>query len=75
MLLLPRAAAAGLNGEKDTQVPISDLYQLFHSGGSPKEAWVNPDGGHMGRSAAWPDGKIFEKVVAPWIGRQLGLAE
>jgi hypothetical protein len=29
----------------------------------------------MGRSAEWPDGKIFAKIVAPWIVRQLGLGE
>jgi len=25
----------------------------------------------MGRSAEWPDRKIFEAVVSPWIERQL----
>jgi len=60
--------------DKDTQVPIADLDLMLHAG-SPKEAWVNPGGGHMGRSSEWPDGKIFEKIVAPWIARQVGLAE
>ena len=63
-----------VNGDNDTQVPIADLDMLLHAG-SPKEAWVNPGGGHMGRSAEWPDGKIFEKVVAPWIARQMGVGE
>jgi len=53
---------------------IADLDLMLHSG-SPREAWVNPGGGHMGRSSEWPDGKIFEKIVAPWIARQVGLAE
>lgn len=70
----PSAPMLLVNGNKDSQVPIADLDLMLHSG-SPKEAWVNPDGGHMGRSAAWPDGKIFEKIVAPWIARQLGLGE
>lgn len=70
----PSAPMLLVNGNKDSQVPIADLDLMLHAG-SPKEAWVNPDGGHMGRSAAWPDGKIFEKVVAPWIARQLGLGE
>lgn len=61
-----------VNGDKDSQVPIADLDILLHSG-SPKEAWVNPDGGHMGRSSQWPDGKIFEEVVAPWIARQMAV--
>jgi esterase FrsA len=70
----PSAPMLLVNGNKDSQVPIADLDLMLHSG-SAKEAWVNPDGGHMGRSAAWPDGKIFEKIVAPWIARQLGLGE
>ena len=70
----PSAPMLLVNGDKDSQVPIADLDLMLHSG-TPKDAWVNPSGGHMGRSADWPDGKIFEKVVAPWIGRQLGLAE
>ena len=63
-----------VNGDNDAQVPIADLDLMLHAG-SPKEAWVNPGGGHMGRSSEWPDGKIFEKIVAPWIARQVGLAE
>jgi pimeloyl-ACP methyl ester carboxylesterase len=60
-----------VNGVKDTQVPIADLDLLLHTG-SAKEAWVNPMGGHMGRSAEWPDGKIFEQVVLPWVLKRLG---
>jgi esterase FrsA len=71
--LIDRPAAPMLlvNGDRDSQVPIADLDLLLHAG-SPKEAWVNPGGGHMGRSADWPDGKIFREVVTPWIARQLG---
>jgi esterase FrsA len=60
-----------LNGEKDTQVPISDLYLLMQSGGSPKWSWVNPDGGHTGRSQEWPNSKIAEEIVTPWIKARL----
>jgi dipeptidyl aminopeptidase/acylaminoacyl peptidase len=63
-----------VNGDHDSQVPIADLDLLLHAG-SPKKAWVNPDGGHMGRSTAWPDTRIFREVVAPWIARQLGSGE
>jgi len=59
------------NGAKDTQVPIGDLYLLLQSGGSAKSAWVNPDGGHTGRSEEWTNGKIFDEVVLPWIKLQL----
>lgn len=54
-------------GEHDTQVPISDIELLLHSG-SPKYSWINPNGGHMGREAkGWVDPVIFEKVTVPWI--------
>ncbi len=74
LLERPSAPMLLVNGDHDTQVPIADLDLMLHAG-SAKEAWVNPGGGHTGRSADWPDGKIFEKIVAPWIGRQLGLGE
>ncbi len=70
----PSAPMLLVNGDHDTQVPIADLDLLLHSG-SPKEAWVNPDGGHMGRSAQWPDSRIFEEIVVPWIVRRLGDGE
>jgi esterase FrsA len=69
----PSAPTLLVNGERDTQVPIADLDLLLHHG-SPKEAWVNPAGGHVGRSAEWTDQRIYEQVVAPWLLRQLGIA-
>ena len=60
-----------VNGDHDSQMPIADLDLLLHAG-SPQEAWVNPGGGHMGRSADWPDVKIFREVVAPWIPGRSG---
>jgi esterase FrsA len=70
--VLGRASAPMLNvnGERDTQVPIDDLYILMKSG-SPKEAWVNPEGGHIGRGRDWSDGRIFKEVVVPWFQRKL----
>jgi dienelactone hydrolase len=59
-----------VNGEKDSQVPIDDLYLLLRSG-TPKEAWVNPQGGHIGRGQGWPDGKIFTEVILPWLVQAL----
>lgn len=59
-----------VNGERDSQVPIDDLYILMKSG-TPKEAWVNPQGGHIGRGQGWPDTRIFREVVVPWFARQL----
>jgi esterase FrsA len=67
----PSAPMLLVNGVKDTQVPIADLDLLLHTG-EPKDAWVNPAGGHMGRNADWPDGKIFKEIVLPWVVRRLG---
>jgi esterase FrsA len=61
-----------VNGVKDSQVPIDDLYLAFGSlKGATKEAWVNPNGMHMGRSADWPTQRIQAEVVAPWMMKQL----
>lgn len=69
---LGKASAPQLlvNGERDTQVPIEDLYIVLKTG-TPKEAWVNPEGGHIGRGKDWSDGRIFSEVVVPWFQRKL----
>jgi pimeloyl-ACP methyl ester carboxylesterase len=60
-------------GTKDTQVPIVDAELLLETGDGPKEAWINPRGGHMGREdKTWNDPVIFNKVVVPWLLRALG---
>jgi esterase FrsA len=61
-----------LAGTKDTQVPISDVYKLLDSGDVPKDAWINPQGGHLGRQVGvWPDPRIFKQVILPWLARNL----
>ena len=45
----PSAPMLLVSGEKDTQQPIADLYLLMKHR-DPKDVWVNPEGGHMGRS-------------------------
>jgi esterase FrsA len=68
----PTAPILVVGGTKDTQVPIDDLELLINSGSQPREAWINPAGGHMGRSApAWPDPVIFRQVILPWEVRHL----
>jgi esterase FrsA len=63
----PTAPLLVVGGVNDTQVPISDLDLLIHTGSEPREAWINPAGGHMGRDAkTWPDPVIFQKVILPW---------
>lgn len=59
-----------VNGEKDSQVPVEDLYLVLRNG-TPKEAWVNPQGGHIGRGAGWSDARIFKEVVVPWLAMKL----
>ena len=68
----PSAPMLLVNGQQDSQQPISDLYLMMQHG-DPKLAWVNPDGGHMGRSAEWPTSRILAEVVEPWVMRQLGV--
>jgi len=66
----PSAPMLLVNGERDSQVPIEDLHLLLRSG-SPKEAWVNPEGGHIGRNREWSDTRIFREIIVPWLTRQL----
>jgi esterase FrsA len=59
-------------GVLDTQVPISDIYLLLSKGDVPKDAWINPAGGHLGRQVkVWPDPLIFKQVIIPWLLRTL----
>ena len=68
----PTAPMLVVGGTRDTQVPIADLELLINSGTAPREAWINPAGGHMGRSSGeWPDPVIFRKVILPWEVRRL----
>jgi esterase FrsA len=61
-----------LAGVLDTQVPISDIYLLLDKGDVPKTAWINPQGGHLGRQVkVWPDPRIFKEVIIPWQVRTL----
>jgi esterase FrsA len=68
----PTAPMLVIGGARDTQVPIADIDLLLNSGQTPKQAWINPQGGHMGRDAKeWPDSVIFERVTMPWILRMV----
>src|SRR3982074_342570 len=61
-----------LAGVRDTQVPIDDEYLLLSKGDVPKEAWINPKGGHLGRQVGvWPDPLIFKQVIIPWLVKTL----
>jgi pimeloyl-ACP methyl ester carboxylesterase len=72
LLNKPMAPMLVLAGVKDTQVPISDIYLLLSKGDSPKTAWINPQGGHLGRQVkVWPDPAIFKQVIIPWLVQTL----
>jgi hypothetical protein len=66
----PSAPMLLVNGLKDSQIPIADLLLLLQHGDA-KDAWVNPIGGHMGRSPDWPSRRIFDDVLMPWMLRHL----
>jgi pimeloyl-ACP methyl ester carboxylesterase len=64
----PMAPMLILAGVKDTQVPIDDIYLLLDKGDVPKTAWINPQGGHLGRQVGvWPDPRIFKEIIIPWL--------
>ena len=61
-----------IGGVLDTQVPIDDIYLLLSKGDVPKTAWINPQGGHLGRQIkVWPDPLIFKQVIIPWLVQTL----
>lgn len=63
----PTAPLLIVGGVKDTQVPITGLDLLIHTGAGPREAWINAAGGHMGRErTGWTDPVIIRKVALPW---------
>ena len=68
----PTAPMLVLGGAHDTQVPLDDLKLLMSSGDRPKEFWINPSGGHLGREASgWTDPVIFARIIIPWELRLL----
>ena len=68
----PTAPMLIIAGVLDTQVPVADAYLLLNNGDVPKEAWINPKGGHLGRQVqVYPDPVILKTVIVPWLGRKL----
>ena len=60
-----------VNGLQDEVWPIEDTFLLLEHG-TPKQAWVNPNGIHMGReSGVWDSGRINREVIDPWIMQRL----
>lgn len=70
LLDAPAAPMLVVNGARDSQIAIADAFLLLQHGDA-KDAWINPAGGHMGRSAHWSQPAIAEQVILPWIARRL----
>jgi esterase FrsA len=61
----PSAPILIVNGKLDDQAPIADSYLLLEHG-SPKEARIYPEGGHMGAQAGVnPD--VIATVIIDWL--------
>ena len=69
----PSAPMLVANGVLDSQTTIEDVFLLLRHGDA-KDAWVNPQGRHMGRSKEWSGQAIQERVLMPWIMRRLNAA-
>jgi esterase FrsA len=65
----PSAPLLGVNGKLDDQAPVEDIYLLMEHG-SPKEARIYPEGGHMGRGGAVKDEHIRDMIVQ-WLKLRL----
>lgn len=69
----PSAPILGINGKRDDQAPIGDVYLLLEHG-RPKEARVYPEGRHMGRTPGMPEEQIWE-TIAVWLKGKVGSRE
>jgi len=58
-----------LNGKKDDQHPVEDIY-LAMEHGDPKEARIFADGGHMGRVPGQKNDEALS-VATRWLKRRL----
>ena len=65
----PSAPLLGVNGKKDDQAPVEDIYLLMEYGG-PKEARIYPNGGHMGRTPGMEASEITN-MIAGWLKLRL----
>jgi len=67
----PCAPLLAVNGKRDDQAPIDDVYLLLEHG-VPKSARVYPEGGHMGRTPGMKESAIAV-MIAQWLGQQLAV--
>jgi esterase FrsA len=65
----PSAPMLIVNGKLDDQAPIADSYLLLEHG-SPKEARIYPQGGHMG-AAPGVNPDVIANVIVDWLAARL----
>ena len=65
----PSAPLLLVNGKKDDQHPVEDIYLLLEHGG-PKEVRIFPEAGHMGRVSGHSNHEVLE-IVCRWIQQKL----
>lgn len=65
----PCAPLLAVNGKRDDQAPIEDVYILMEHG-VPKTVRVYPDGGHMGRTPGMKESAIAD-LIAQWLAARL----
>ncbi|MBS0961331.1 alpha/beta hydrolase family protein [Acetobacter thailandicus] len=60
-----------VGGKHDSLVPTEDLLPVLFSDGATRDAWINPNGIHMGRerghNVIWNDKEIYQKIIFPWL--------
>jgi dienelactone hydrolase len=66
----PSCTILGINGKLDDQAPVEDIYLLMEHG-TPKEARIFPNGGHMGRTPGM-DASVITNVITDWLQLRLG---
>jgi hypothetical protein len=66
----PSCTILGVNGKLDDQAPVQDIYLLMEHG-TPKEARIFPNGGHMGRTPGM-DAAVITNVITDWLALRLG---
>jgi esterase FrsA len=67
----PTAPMLVVGGARDPLVPVGDLFAMMTSGTQPNEAWIHPQGLHMGRvPGVWRDEELLMKVMLPWLQKQ-----
>ncbi|MEY2942607.1 MAG: hypothetical protein RLY97_621 [Pseudomonadota bacterium] len=70
MIDRPCAPMLVMNGAKDSQVPIADQLLLLQRGDA-KEAWINPQGVHMGFGGGYGPDRVIREIITPWLLKRL----